>query len=294
MKPAPFTYHAPETLEEALALLNDYGYDAKVLAGGQSLVPTMNFRLSQPAVLVDINRIAALSTIDTVNGAASGVRIGATVRQSAVERSPLVAERLPLITETMPYIAHRQIRNRGTFGGSLAHADPAAELPAVLVALGGRVCAASTRGERWIDADDFYIDLFTTALAPDELLIAAELSALPKRSGWAMEELARRHGDYAMAGVAVALTIDETQHCTRARIVFLSVGDGPVQARRAQSLLEGEHLTAELLDEAARVAAADDIEPDGDIHATADYRRHLAGVLSRRALHRAASRCGAH
>ncbi len=288
MKPAPFDYFAPQTLDEALHHLAQHGYDAKLLAGGQSLVPTMNFRLSQPSVLIDLNGIDDLNFIRPAKNGddsmASGLHIGAMTRQSAVERSDLVAERLPLVRETMPYIAHRQIRNRGTVGGSLAHADPAAELPAVAVALGARMRAQSQRGARWIDAADFYVGLFTTALELDEVLTEVALPALPARSGWSIQELARRHGDYAIAGVAVVVTLDEAGRCDEARIVFLSVGEGPVQANRAVQLLLGEMPSPQLFAEAAQVAAAQDIDPLADIHATAAYRRHLAQVMTQRAL----------
>ena len=291
MKPAPFDYFAPQTLDEALHHLSQHGYDAKVLAGGQSLVPTMNFRLAQPGVLVDLNDIDGLAFIRPAKSD-DGLHVGAMTRQSVVERSDLVAERLPLLRETMPYIAHRQIRNRGTFGGSLAHADPAAELPAVAVALGARMRAQSQRGARWIDAADFYVSLFTTALEPDEVLTEVALPALPARSGWSIQELARRHGDYAIAGVTVVVTLDEAGRCADARIVFLSVGEGPVQARQAVRVLLGETPSDALIAEAAQVAAAQDIDPLADIHATAAYRRHLAAVLTERALVEAFGRVG--
>ena len=182
-----------EATGRALAYLADYGYEAKALAGGQSLIPTMNFRLAQPGVLIDLNHIPNLFYIRPIE--AGGLRIGAMTRQRQVERDPLVAERAPLIHETMPYIAHSQIRNRGTFGGSLAHADPAAELPAVTTALNARFHARSQAGERWLPANEFFVSLFTTALEPDELLVEIELPAMPPRSGWAFTEMARRHGD---------------------------------------------------------------------------------------------------
>ena len=289
MKPAPFDYFAPQTLDEALHHLAQHGDEAKLLAGGQSLVPAMNFRLAQPAVLIDLNGISELNFIRAAKNEGgdsgdSGLYIGAMTRQSAVERSDLVAARLPLLRDTMPYIAHRQIRNRGTFGGSLAHADPAAELPAVAVALGTKMRVQNARGVRWIDAADFYVSLFATALEPDEVLTEVRLPALPARSGWSIQELSRRHGDYALAGVAVVVTLDEAGRCADARIVFLSVGEGPVQATRAVQMLHGETPSDALFAETAQVAAAQDIDPLADIHASAAYRRHLAGVLTERAL----------
>ena len=288
MKPAPFRYYAPTSVEEALALLAEHGDEAKVLAGGQSLIPTMNFRLAQPAVLVDLNNIAELFYIRP-NGD-GGLRIGAMTRQAQVERDPLVAERAPLVHETMPHIAHPQIRNRGTFGGSIAHADPAAELPAVSVALGGRFLARSQGGERWIPAQEFFWGLFTTALEPDELLVEIELPPMPPHTGWAFHEVARRHGDYALVGVAALVTLDEAGACEQARLVYLGVGDGPVEAQQAADVLRGQAPTPEAIRAAAETAASADIDPVSDIHASAEFRRHLAKVLARRALEQAVER----
>jgi CO/xanthine dehydrogenase FAD-binding subunit len=282
MKPAPFRYFAPTTLDEALALLVEHGGDGKVIAGGQSLVPTMNFRLAQPTVLIDLNNIAELSYIRPA--ADGGLRIGAMTRQRTVERDRLVAERAPLLHETMPYIAHTQIRNRGTIGGSLAHADPAAELPAVALALNAQLRVQSQTGERWIAAQDFYLSLFTTALASDELLVEIALPAPVARAGWSVQEVARRHGDYAIVGVTAQVTLDEQGRCTEARLALLSVGDGPVLAQQAGQLLLGERPTQAVIEAAAETCATTDIEPTADIHASVAYRRHLARVLTQRAL----------
>jgi carbon-monoxide dehydrogenase medium subunit len=288
MKPAPFKYYAPTTLEEALAYLAEYGYDAKALAGGQSLIPTMNFRLAQPSVLVDLNNIPELFYIHpNENG---GLRMGAMTRESQVEHSPLVAERAPLLHETMPHIAHPQIRNRGTVGGTLAHADPAAELPAVSVALKGRFRLRNQAGERWVAADEFFIGFFTTALEPDELLVEIALPPMPARTGWSFQEIARRHGDYALVGVAAVVTLDDRDRCQQARLVFLSVGDGPVEARQAAETLKGQALTPEAIQAAAETAARADVDPGSDIHASAEYRRHLVQVLTLRALEQALER----
>ena len=288
MKPPPFKYYAPTTLEEALAHLAEHGYDAKPLAGGQSLIPTMNFRLAQPAVLVDLNNIPELFYIrPDENG---GLRIGAMTRESQLEHSSLLAERAPLMHEAMPHIAHPQIRNRGTIGGTLAHADPAAELPAVSVALNGRFRLRSQRGERWVSADEFFVGFFTTALEPDELLVEVALPAMPPRSGWSFQEVARRHGDYALVGVAALVTLDEQGQCQQARLVFLSVGEGPVEAHEAARVLQGQAPTAEAIRAAAEVAADTDVDPSSDIHASAAFRRHLAKVLARRALEQAFER----
>jgi carbon-monoxide dehydrogenase medium subunit len=290
MKPAPFEYYAPTTVEEALAHLAEHGYDAKALAGGQSLIPMMNFRLAQPAVLVDLNNIPELSYIQP--GDDGGLRLGAMARHVEVERSELVAKRAPLLHEAMPHIATPQIRSRGTFGGSIAHADPSAELVAVSVALGGRFRLRGQSGERWVPAGEFFVGMFTTALEPDELLVEAALPAMPPRSGWALQEVARRPHDYALAGVAVLVTLDKKKRCQGARIVFLSVGDGPVEAREAAQSLMGEPLTPEAIRAAAETASTADIDPGSDIHASAEYRRHLAKVLAIRALTQAAARAG--
>jgi carbon-monoxide dehydrogenase medium subunit len=288
MKPAPFQYYAPTTVEEALAHLAEHGYDAKALAGGQSLIPTMNFRLAQPSVLVDLNHIPELFYVQPDDN--GGLRLGAMTRESQIEHDPLVAERAPLLHETMPHIAHPQIRNRGTIGGTLAHADPAAELPAVSVALNGRFRLRSQAGERWVPVDEFFVGFFTTALEPDELLVEVALPPMPPRSGWSFLEVARRHGDYALVGVAAVVTLDGKGQCQQARLVFLSVGEGPVEAHQATGLLSGQTLTPEAIRAAAETAASTDVDPGSDIHASADYRRHLVKVLARQALTQAFDR----
>ncbi len=290
MKPAPFQYFAPTSIDEALILLAEHGYDAKLLAGGQSLIPTMNFRLAQPAVLIDLNNIADLAYIQpTVDG---GLRIGAMTRQRALEKSDLVVQRAPLLHATMPYIAHVQIRNRGTIGGSLAHADPAAELPVIAVALDAQLKVRSKLGERWVSAQDFYVALFATDLAPDEILAEIVLPPLAPRTGWSIQEVARRRGDYAIVGVAATVRLDEQGRCADARIVLLSVGEGPTQARQAMALLQSEKPTSALIAAAAETCATKDIDPTADIHASVAFRRHLANVLTRRALTEAFQRAG--
>ena len=285
MKPAPFEYHAPDTIDGVLMLLAEHGDAAKVLAGGQSLIPTMNFRLAQPSVLIDLGRLSELAYIHPeVDG---GLAIGAMTRQRTVERSADVARRAPLVHMTMPFVAHPQIRNQGTFGGSIAHADPAAELPAVAAVLGVRCHIRSSRSNRTVPADEFFTGLFATALEPDELLLEVGLPPVPPRTGFAFDEIARRHGDYALAGVAVRLTLDEAGSVEEARIVFLSVGEGPVAATRAEEALRGQTPGEDLFREAARTAARDDIDPPRDIHASKRYRRHLAEVLAFRALDKA-------
>ncbi len=286
MKPAPFDYEAPETLEETLELLRQHGDDAKILAGGQSLVPAMNFRLAQPAVLVDVNGVEGL---DFIRESDEGLELGALVRQRAAERSPLVSKRCPLLREALPWVAHPQIRNRGTVGGSLAHADPAAELPAVMLALGAKVEVRSSSGARTVAAEDFSQGLFETALEPEEMLTSVRVPSAPPGTGSAFVETSRRSGDFALVGVAVLLRRSEgvVDHC---RIALLSVADQAVLAGGAMARLMGTAATPDDIREAAAIAAADDIDPLGDLHASPAFRRHLAGVLVRRALELALDR----
>lgn len=290
MKPAPFEYYAPTSIEQALAHLSEHGYDAKVLAGGQSLIPMMNFRLAQPSVLIDLNNIPELAYIrPNENG---GLRIGTMTRHSQVEKQGLVAKRAPLLFEAMPQIATTQIRSRGTIGGSIAHADPSAELVAVSVAVGARLKIQGQSGERWVSAQDFFLGMFTTLLEPDEILAEIELPPMPPRTGWALLEISRRPHDFAMVGVAVLVTLGKDNLCQDARLVYLSVGDGPVEAQQAAQSLRGRSPTPETLREAAETAASVDIDPGSDIHASAEYRRHLAKILTQRALSQAFERAG--
>jgi CO/xanthine dehydrogenase FAD-binding subunit len=290
MKPAPFDYRRPETLDEALAIFAELGNDAKALAGGQSLVPAMNFRLARPGVLVDLNRLDPLAYIaESPDG---GLRIGAMTRQRAAERSAAVASGASLLFEAMPWIAHPQIRNRGTMGGSLAHADPAAELPAVMVALDARFVLRSRSASRTVPAQGFYTGILSTVLRPEELLTEIQIPPRAPRTGTAFMELARRQGDFALVGVAVEVVLNQGGDCSSARIVLLSVGDGPLLATGAMAALVGNAPTASRIEEAARVAAEVDIDPPSDIHASSAYRRHLASVLVRRAVSQAVRRSG--
>jgi CO/xanthine dehydrogenase FAD-binding subunit len=281
MKPAPFRYIAARSVEQALALKAEHGDEARFLAGGQSLVPTMNFRLTQPAILIDINPLTELSSIE--NGAGGRVRIGALTRYRALERDPTVAEQLPLIAEALPHIAHPQIRNRGTIGGNLSHADPASEMPAIVLGLGGRLRAQSVRGERWIDASDFFVGALTTALEADEMLTEVELPAAPSGSGSCFMEVSRRRGDFAMMGVASTVILDADGRCTQARIALCNAGDGPVFAAAASECLIGAAIDPARIAEAAKLVQRD-IEPGGSIHASKEFQRHLAGVLIKRTL----------
>ncbi len=288
MKPAPFEYTAPATLEEALDLLSQHGDSAKVLAGGQSLVPLMNFRLVNPSVLVDLNRLSELTYVRAREGE---LFIGAMTRQRQIERDPLVAQYALLLSEAMPFVAHPQIRNRGTVGGSLAHADPAAELPAVAVALDARLRLTSAKGERWVVANDFFLGLFSTLLDPTELLTEIRLPAMPPRTGYSFQEMSRRHGDYALAGVAGVVALDERGAYRDARLVFFGVDTRPIQVSRAAKQIIGAP-PGESAFRAVAAAVGDEIDPATDIHASAEFRRHLARVLARRALETATRRAG--
>lgn len=289
MKPAPFEYHAPESIEEALFLLHNYGGEAKLLAGGQSLVPAMNFRVVQPSALIDLNRVPELAYIHENNEC---LRIGAMTRERHLELDASVAKWTPLLHEAAPNIAHPQIRNRGTIGGSLVNADPAAELPVLMLALQARLRARNASGERWIDARDFFVGMFTTALEPDEILVEIEIPFMPRRTGWSFLEVAPRAGDYALMGVAALVTLDAADKCKEARLVYLNAGDGPVDAKEAAQFLQGESLSDELIDAAAQVASGKEINPFGNIHASTDFQRHLANVLTRKALKIAVTRAG--
>jgi carbon-monoxide dehydrogenase medium subunit len=287
MKPAPFEYFRPRSLDEALSLLAEHGGDAKPLAGGQSLIPAMNFRLATPSVLVDLNGLGELSYMRDESG---DVRIGGMTRQRAVERSRLVSDRVPLIAETMPHIAHPAIRNRGTIGGSLAHADPAAELPAVMLALKASLTVSSRSGAREVPAEEFFVGLFSTAVQPGELLTDIRIPPPPARSGFAFQEISRRHGDFALVGVAAVVELDEEGRCAEARIALFSVGDRPMLAPHAAKALAGQPPSDGSIRAAADAAATQDIDPSSDIHASARYRRQLANVLTRRVLERAFER----
>jgi len=281
MKPTPFEYIIVDSLEAALSHKKEHGEDAKLLAGGQSLIPSMNYRLAQPAMLIDLNNINALRYIKKENGE---LRIGAMTTQATVEHSPIVAKEHPLIHETMPFIAHHQIRNRGTFGGSLAHADPASELPLIALALNAKFHAQSTEGERWVDAVDFIETMFTVDLTPDEILTEIAFPPFPKNTGWSFMEVSRRKGDYAMAGVAALVTLGENGVCESARLVYLNVGDKAMDAKKAAGMLAGEKITGAAIDAAANTAINEEIMPFGSVHAAPEYQSHLSRVLTERTL----------
>jgi CO/xanthine dehydrogenase FAD-binding subunit len=288
VRPAPFEYFAPRTVEEALDLLARHGGDAKLLAGGQSLVPMMNMRLVRPGVVVDLNRVA---TLGGVREEARGLRLGALVRQHALERDGRIAAAAPLLAEAAPVIGHLQTRARGTVGGSLVHADPAAELPACMIALDAVFHLRSARAARACRAQDFFHGLLATALEPDELLAEVEIPAPAPRTGHGFAEVARRHGDFALAGACAALGLDAAGVCRHARLVVFGVGDGPHLARATAGLI-GERPSTARLTEAGRAAAAE-IDARGDLHATGEYRRRVAAGLGARALGSAAARAEA-
>ena len=282
MKPAKFDYYAPTTRDEALELLGQHGYDAKALAGGQSLMPMMNLRLARPAVVVDINRVEGLSGIVSGDG---GMTIGAMTRQRQLERSGEVRQSFPVISAAIPHIAHFQIRNRGTIGGSLAHSDPAAEIPALCLALDAEITAASSGGQRTIAACDFALGLMTTSLEPDELLTQVRLPALDGEGEWrwGFREVCRRDGDFALAGAIALLRLDGEDVCREARIAMFGVGDGPIRASEAEASLVGKAVDADARAEAAALVSAA-VNPGSDIHASAEYRKEVSGVMARRAL----------
>jgi carbon-monoxide dehydrogenase medium subunit len=284
MKPADFTMHRPRTVEEALDLLARHEY-AKPLAGGQSLVPLLNFRLARPEHVIDLDGLARLGELRRT---ATGLSIGAMVRQRHAERSRAVAADCPLLADALPWVAHPPIRNRGTIGGSIAHADPAAELPAVVRALDGTMRAASTRGTREIPAAEFFRTHLTSALEPDELLVEIDLPRAPARTGAAYLEVSRRLGDFALAGAAVQVTLAADGAVQDARICLSGVGEAPHRCIEAERLLAGRPLD-EALARAAGEAARDGLQPTSDLHASAAYRQEVAGTLVERALPRAAA-----
>lgn len=284
MKPAPFQYVAPTTVEETLTLLRSHGSEGKLLAGGQSLVPLINMRLARPAVVIDLNRVRAM---DYIREDGRDVVIGAMTRQRTAELSSLIRQKTPLLADALPNVGHPQIRNRGTIGGSIAHADPSAELPAVLAALDGAVVVRGPRGMRKVRPEAFFVSYLTTALEPDELLIEVRF---PKheQQGTAFLEVARRHGDYALVGVAAVVSL-VGDRCSQVRLVFTGVGPVPVRVPEAEAAATGKRITDPVLAEAGKIVRSR-LEPESDIHASADYRRHVAGVLTERVLRLAIKR----
>ncbi len=292
MKPPRFTYHDPVSRNEALALLSTYADDAKVLAGGQSLVPLLNMRLTQPAHLIDINHLTELAYIreeDGERGERGGLLIGALTRHREAERSALVRRLCPLLAEAMPLVGHPPIRSRGTVCGSLAHADPAAELPGVLLALGGHVRVESQASSRVVAAENFFVSELQTDLNSHELLTEAWFPGAPPRTGAAFLEVCRRHGDFALVGVAAQVTLASDDSITEAHLGLVGVAPTPVRASEAEQLLRGKHASSAVFKAAAKLANAE-LDPNSDIHASAEYRRNVAVVLIERALQLACER----
>jgi carbon-monoxide dehydrogenase medium subunit len=279
MKPAPFRYARPRTVAETIRVLADAGGEGKILAGGQSLVPMLNMRLTRPSLVIDLNAVPGLDVIAA--SAAGGLRIGALVRHADLTASPLVRERAPLLAEAARHIGHTAIRNRGTLGGSLAHADPAAELPAAVVALDASLVIVGRSGTRMVPASDFFVGVLTTALEADEILTEVHLP--PARAAWGFAELARRPGDYALVGVSAVVTRADTGRGDYARIVAFGVGDRPVRLHAAESVLAGATLDAACA-AAAGAAACAVAAPADDQHASGAYRRHLTAVLTEQAV----------
>jgi carbon-monoxide dehydrogenase medium subunit len=279
VKPAKFEYHAPNSVDEAVAILEQYQGEARVLAGGQSLVPLMNFRLATPAAIVDLNGVPGLTDIAVADGA---VTIGAMARQRQIEFAPLIGEDLPLLREAMRHVGHLPTRTRGTIGGSIANADPAAEIPMVLQALGGEVVVRGPQEERRIAAPDLFVAPLTTSLAADEIITEVRFPAMLPGTRYAIEEFARRKGDFAIAAIAVMLVLDG-ERCTMARLATAGIGPVPVRLRAAEAILEERGLGEAAVAAAAQKAAAL-VEPMSDHNASADFRRHLTAVLTRRAV----------
>ncbi|KAA0232150.1 MAG: 6-hydroxypseudooxynicotine dehydrogenase complex subunit alpha [Acidimicrobiales bacterium] len=293
MKPAPLDYAAPTSLTEAVTLLSDGDRDCIVIAGGQSLMPMLNMRLARPDLLVDLSRIADL---DYIRDDGATLAIGAMTTKRAVEHSAVVAERQPLLHAATCLVGHPQIRNRGTVGGSLAHADPAAEYPAVAVATDSEMRVLGPAGERRIGAADFFVGYLTTALAPGEVIVEVIVPVLGAGTGWGLAEFSRRHGDFAIAGAAVTVELDSDRCCSQVRIVLFGVAATPVRLAQVEDLLRGEAPEGDFYRRAGEAVSEALDQPLSDVQASADYRRHLAGVLSRRglaeAVGRAAERAG--
>jgi len=289
MKPPKFDYYDPRSLDEALALLDRHSDDAKVLAGGQSLMPLLNMRLARPSIVVDINQIEELNY---VRASDSGIAIGAIARQRALQTEKLIAERVPILREGAYYIAHPQIRSRGTICGSIAHADAAAELPALALALDAEMILTSAKAARTVGAKAFFQSFFTTALKANEILTEVRFPAPPKDSAWSVLEISRRHGDFAIAGIIAGLVLESNREVIAyARLVYFGVGPTPIRVTAAEEALIGQS-ASESVFEAAAQSAKQGIDPTSDIHATEEYRRALAATLTKRALRAALQKLG--
>lgn len=288
MKPAPFDYYAPKTVEEALQNLTDLGYSGKVLAGGQSLIPAMNFRMSRPSALVDLNKVEELFYIKpTADG---GLAIGTMTRDNVVEDDPVIKQRFPIVAETVKYIAHPQIRARGTFGGAIAHADPAAQIPALSVALNAKMLVKRVGSERWVSAEDFIVGPFMTVLEPEEMLAEVVLPPLAPRTAGSYKQVSRQRGGYAQAATISLVTLDDRNRVKDVRLVLFSVGETPILSKYAAKVLVGNEASEAAIAEVAAYAAKNECDPGSDLHGTAAYRRQLVDVLVRRGLTEAVQR----
>ncbi len=281
MKPAPFDYYAPTTVAEAVEKLAELGYSGKVLAGGQSLIPAMNFRMARPGALVDLGKVKELAYIKPQ--ADGSVAIGTMTRDTAVEEDEFIRKNFPIVAETVGYIAHKQIRNRGSFGGAIAHADPAAQIPALAVLLDAKLKVLSTDGERWEDAVDFIIGPFMTTLEPQELLAEVVIPALPANCGCSYQQVSRQKGGYAQAA-AIAKVVMDGDKVKDAQVVLFSVGETPIRTEQPNKVLAGQVPTAELIESVAEFVGANECDPGTDLHGTEEYRRNLVKVLVRRSL----------
>ncbi len=282
MKPAPFEYYAPKTTEEALQNLTDLGYSGKVLAGGQSLIPAMNFRMARPSALVDLNNVAELAYIKpTADG---GIAIGTMTRDSVVEQDLIVKQRMPIVAETIGYIAHPQIRARGTFGGAIAHADPAAQLPALSLALNAKLLVKRKGAERWVTAEEFIVGPFMTVLEPEDMLAEVVLPPLAPRTAGSYKQVSRQRGGYAQAATISIIGLDERNRVKDVRCVLFSVGETPILSKYAAKVLVGNEPTEAAIADVAAYVAKNECDPGSDLHGTTEYRRQLVEVLVRRAL----------
>lgn len=290
MKMSPFDYHRPDTVDEAVALLETYGGDGKVLAGGQSLLPILALRLTRIGHLIDIGRVQGLQSIEV--GDDGTVSVGATVTHARVERSDAITAAAPAVAGALPYVGHRAIRSRGTVCGSLAHADPAAELPAVALAVGAEMVVQGPTGQRTLAAGDFFEGYLSSALAEDELLLGVRFPAWSPHAGWSVLEVSRRHGDFALVGLVTTLEIDEAGLLRRPALSIFGVASTPVRVAEAEQLLVGNAADPALFAEASKVVSTA-LEPPGDDHASSAYRAHVAGVLTRRGLAEATERATA-
>ena len=283
MKPSAFEYFDPSTVREAVELLQRHSEDAKILAGGQSLIPMMNFRVARPKVLIDINKVKEL---DYIREEKDELVVGSLVRERALEVSPVVAKKCPILAGAISQIGHLPVRTRGTIGGSLVHADPSAEIPVVICALGGRMKVVGPAGERTLSAEEFSLTYLTSALEPGEILVEVRIPTLPANTGWSFMELNRRHGDFGIVVVASILFMENKETCRKASIALGGVAPTPLRAAEAEKTLSGRKLTEELIKQAS-TKASEATQPESDYHASAEYRKDMARVFTQRSLQEA-------